>query len=204
MRKTEISRKRWKRFFLHPEVTPGFAIRLGILILVDPAGLVLPFLAAAAIHELGHLLALWLTGAEVCRFRLTALGAELETGFLQPGQTVFCAAAGPMANLLTAAVCFRWSARLGWCSLFLAAFNLLPMLPLDGGRILAAICPDWAEQISAAAGILLLAAGIRLTLRYRVGLWPLLLLFVLLAKIAANQLREEKLFANRAAGLYNK
>lgn len=72
------------------------------------------------------------------------------------------ALAGPASNILLAvigALAFHlvpvlpdfastWGAemlqRLIWLNLILAVFNMLPIPPLDGGRILVSVLPDWA------------------------------------------------------------
>lgn len=186
------------------EVTPGFAIWLGLLICLDPAGLILPFLAAAAVHEMGHLICMRCAGVAVRKLRLSMVGASLETGSMTNRQELCCAAAGPLANLLTGVLFFRHSIRFGLLSGLLALFNLLPVWPMDGGRIVSALWPRQAETISRITGCLLFAAGMALTVWFHLGLWPLLLLAVLLAKIAVNRLQEQKLFANRASAFYNK
>ena len=65
-------------------VTPGFAVLLGLLIALDPGGLCLPLLAAAALHELGHLAALRHCGTVVMELRLGALGATIATEPMPP------------------------------------------------------------------------------------------------------------------------
>lgn len=104
--------------------------------------LAIVFLAAAA-HEAGHCLALFLTGAGWHRLRLGILGAvlEVEWGALSYGKELFCVLAGPGANLLcAAAVRGRWEVLAG-ANIVLCLFNLLPLRPLDGGRALyLAVC----------------------------------------------------------------
>lgn len=106
-------------------------------------------LGAAAVHELGHWLALRLLGAAVTGFRLSALGAVLETdsGRLSYGGELAAVLAGPAANLLAALALTapgrgRWPAAAG-ANLVLCAFNLLPIRPLDGGRALYLLA-SWA------------------------------------------------------------
>ena len=100
----------------------------------------LTVLCAAAVHELGHWIVLRRLGAAVTGFRLSALGAVLETDSLRLsyGGELEAVLAGPAANLLAALALTGfgpWHAVLG-ANLLLCGFNLLPILPLDGGRAL--------------------------------------------------------------------
>nr|WP_325179665.1 hypothetical protein [uncultured Oscillibacter sp.] len=126
-------------------------------------------LGAAAVHEWGHWVLLRMLGAEVTGFRLSVLGAVLETdsGRLSYGGELAAVLAGPAANLLsalalTAVAKGRWPAAVG-ANLILCAFNLLPIRPLDGGRALYLLtawlagpaagetAARWAGTVTAAA-----------------------------------------------------
>lgn len=138
-----------KRFRL--QITGGFAVLLSLLFWLDEGlGLLLPALAAAALHELGHVAAILLMGGTVKGIRLTAVGAEMELDGrvrFSYGKDVLAALAGPLASFLSA-----WAAaglKL-WIPAAMCAgqgaFNLLPVGPLDGGRALyASLAARWDE-----------------------------------------------------------
>lgn len=96
--------------------------------------------AAAVLHEGGHLLACFLLWVPVRRFQITCCGGVLETGRpLTGGEEVVVALAGPMMNLLLAFVMLPFGGDPGGAvflgvNVLLGLFNLLPLLPLDGGR----------------------------------------------------------------------
>jgi Zn-dependent protease len=116
----------------------AFAVLLGLSVLA---------------HELGHCLVALRMGIPVRRLRLFLLGglSEVSRTPRRPGQEGLIAAAGPVVSLLLAAFCAllmlavpsdgsAWLlvAECAVANLAVGVFNLLPGLPLDGGRMLRA------------------------------------------------------------------
>ena len=119
-------------------VSGGFFLLVGWFALCCGWQMALTVLGAAAWHEFGHLLALRLCGGEARRLRVGMLGAVIEVrGAMGYGQELASALAGPLANLLAAAILGRMGCTTAaGANGVLCAFNLLPVRPLDGGRAL--------------------------------------------------------------------
>ncbi len=121
-------------------VSPGFALLAAAVYFMGGTGALAAFGAAALAHELGHLTAMFLTGVRLRGVRLTAFGPVLEyAGALTAREEMGIVAAGPLAGLLFAALCFLTDVPFllytGAVALLAALFNLLPALPMDGGRL---------------------------------------------------------------------
>ena len=107
-------------------------------------------LVAVVIHEFAHAEAAKRRGYCLETMKLTPYGASLTGRFenTRPGDEVFIALAGPVVNLIIAValIAFWWVAPASYIyteaftavNLATAAFNLLPVFPLDGGRVLLA------------------------------------------------------------------
>ncbi len=106
----------------------------------------IPMLFAWVCHETGHLLAGYCLNIKI---RLTSpgmMGLALDTDLCCQGyRESLLAAAGPLVNLLLAYISFRMQ-YMGYqltyfyeANLVLALGNLLPVMPLDGGKILRGI-----------------------------------------------------------------
>lgn len=169
-------------------VSAGFCLLAAWFGTVNGWRLLATVLGAAAIHELGHCLALRRLGARITGLRIGVFGAVLETDSraLSYSGELLAVLAGPGANLLcaltlTALGGVRWAVLAG-AHLALCAFNLLPVRPLDGGRALYLLTawaagPEVAEQAVrwiGSAFALALAAGL-CYLMWRTGgsLWLL-------------------------------
>ena len=123
---------------------PRLSISGGAFVLTAAGVLLLPLpwlaaaLGAGTAHELGHLLALRAMGEPIREIRLGAFGAAIELDSLSPGRELVSAAAGPGAGLALVLL-GRWMPRLAFCAAVQSAFNLLPIFPMDGGRIRSAL-----------------------------------------------------------------
>lgn len=169
------------------EVSAGAVLLFALLYFFDDAGLISALAPAALAHELGHAAALLSCGARLRRVRIGVFGVELGyAGLLSGGRAVFAAAAGPAAGALYAAAAFLlggggggsfWRLS-GAVSVALTAFNLLPALPLDGGRLVEELVGGrFAQRLSrvTAAGLALggfaLFAGYHTLSLLVMGLW---------------------------------
>lgn len=122
-------------------VRPSFFVFWTIACLLDSDGTLPLFVLAAGIHELGHAVAVWIAGGTVDQVVLYAAGACMSVhhsrGYVCD---LLIAAAGPLAGFVTAWI----SGQIGWISfagvnVILSVLNCLPIVPLDGGCMLASL-----------------------------------------------------------------
>lgn len=162
----------------------------------DVAAVLLP----VAVHELGHLFALWLLGLPLRGFRIELRGLCIEYGGSAGALAqALAAAAGPLAGIVFAFAASRvgnrlesdWLCLTAGVSLLLSLFNLLPALPLDGGTILlhlstAVLGDKRGARLTEAAGLIvgaaLLGGGFHLMLHGKGAALPLAAIWLLLAQ----------------------
>ena len=149
----------------------GFLLVMALLFYFDDQCLLPGFLLACAFHECGHWAAICLMGGAVRELHLTAMGAELcldRRKQMSYGGEIISALAGPFINCLLALLSAAKAPVFSGLNLILGLFNLLPVLPLDGGRLfyflLALLCSEeQAERIcrklTMAVSLLIGAAG---------------------------------------------
>ena len=118
------------------------------------AAFVVLLYASVLIHELSHCVVARGYGLPVRRILLYPLGgfSEIEREPQTPGREFLVSAAGPALSLVLAAAGYGLMhvvptdtiagtlvSQLRWANLVVGLFNLLPGLPLDGGRMLRAV-----------------------------------------------------------------
>ena len=122
---------------------PGAVLLLGILLFVLTFREITALLAAAAVHEAGHLIALLITEVPLQGVHFTLTGPVILYQQTDSRAKMICSAlSGPFAGLLLSGMIFRLWPKCAELSFLLSAMNLLPVLPLDGGRALQVVLPD--------------------------------------------------------------
>lgn len=110
---------------------------LTAVLLIDRENRFICCLAAAVVHELGHMLMMRLRSVRITGLRLRLFDVLIEAA--EPpsfGADVLITLGGPAANLAFAAVSLPFSFEIGMPQLALGVFNLLPAMSLDGGHLL--------------------------------------------------------------------
>jgi Zn-dependent protease len=176
----------------------GFALVVDLGVVVGCIGVVSFFVAILA-HEIGHALVARHFGIRTEAIELWGLGgmARLDRDPSSPKAEGFVAAAGPLSNALLGGLSAAGALLLrgidaprdlvvsvAWfavVNLALAAFNVLPGAPLDGGRIVRAV--RWAQHgsryramreaayVGSILGWGLVALGVSFSLTGRSGVW---------------------------------
>jgi Zn-dependent protease/predicted transcriptional regulator len=165
-----------------PDQNPGLSDSTYVTMAVAAAVL---FFTALLLHELGHALQAQREGVEIDGITLWLFGgvASFKGMFPSAGAEFRIAIAGPLVSLVigVAFVLGAWmldlpravdgvASWLGFINLFLLAFNMIPALPLDGGRVLRsalwarsgnlAAATRTAAKVARGFAFLLIAAGL--------------------------------------------
>jgi Zn-dependent protease len=169
------------------------------------------FYVFVLLHELSHAVVARAHGIDARRITLFLFGGVAQIGgeAQKPAHEYRIAVAGPLASLLIAGVLAATAMRLHpgrplehagvWgrfalLNLFLAAFNLIPAFPLDGGRLLRAglwsglrdraRATRWASNAGKAFAFILIGAGGAIATTFALsrdvggvlsGIWPVVL-----------------------------
>ena len=113
-------------------ISPGVPLLLAAFVWLASPLLLGAILSAAVCHELGHWLVLRRVGGRIQRLHITVFGAEMQVDDrrISYGGELLASALGLLGRWWEPMYLFAGA------QLVLGAFNLLPALPLDGGRIL--------------------------------------------------------------------
>ena len=152
------------------EVGGGFIIMLSLVYYIYGFTLLLALLLAALIHELGHIAALEISGVNLERIRLSALGANIDSDrqSLSYLQTTFCAVSGPLAGLLLFFLLLPFNEDYAQVSLMLSLLNLLPVKSLDGGLVIYNIAAYFSSE-SVSRKIMCITGCLTMLLLFAVG-----------------------------------
>ena len=134
-----------------------FFALVAVLLLFDSSGMVAAGLAAAALHEVSHLGAMYAFGCMPERINFNMFGIDIvrtsrpDHGYQRDAAVSL---AGPAANLLAAGLfsVLPWpmAQNLVLADWTLFLFNILPIEPLDGGQALyALLCIRWEPDTAA-------------------------------------------------------
>ena len=177
------------------QLEPSACFLMAAWFLMLPLDWLLAALLAAAVHELGHLAAVYALGERVEFLSIGGFGARIHTGPLENRAEFLCAAAGPAASLFLLCLC-RFFPKTALCGLVQGMFNLIPVYPMDGGRMLLCIlrrlCPRRADVIFRAIQYLILCVLLLLSLLWMVrrqdGFLPILVCVTVLFRLLLSKI----------------
>ncbi len=171
------------------DIAPGAYLLLAAWLIWLPVRFWLGALFAAGIHELGHLLAVYLCGGQVIHMEIGLGGARMDSTPVTSGKGMVCALAGPAASFSLLVLTNIWP-EAALCALLQGCYNLLPLWPLDGGRAVRYLLPGaFCAGLEMFTLIFLWGLALWLSVQMNLGWLPLIfpLFLVLQRKLACKE-----------------
>ena len=141
------------KFRIHP-----LFLVIGILTFFVGVGeIFLCYLVTVLLHEIGHAIVARHLGYQLEQISLLPFGAELslQDDNFTPSDEIKTAVAGPLVNLILIIICvslwwifpitYYYTDLFVFSNFITFVFNLLPVFPLDGGRVFRAIISKYKD-----------------------------------------------------------
>lgn len=171
-------------------VSGGLFVILGFLVLLVPLQWLFAVIVSAVIHELCHVAVIRLWNLRILSVCVSIRGAQIRTEPMTYTQELTCALAGPVGGIMLLLFA-RWFPRVALCAAFHSLYNLLPIYPSDGARILRCgaklLLPENTAEILCSVietGFLVCVTllGIYGSFVLGLGFYPVMIAFILTAK----------------------
>ena len=152
-----------------------------LLLLVLPLDWLIAVVIASVFHELCHIFLLYALKGRIHKIRIKPDGCVIETDRRDDWKQFVSILAGPVGSF-SLLLLSRTAPKVAICGLLQGMYNLLPVSPLDGGRLLRLlldrICPKQADFLMGYIGLGVCAAldlaAIWLSTAASLGIWPVL------------------------------
>lgn len=154
-------------------------IWLAIGVLILPLSWQMAGILAAIVHEICHYLAATVFRVRIRGMRIGIGGMLMHMEPMPAGKEFAIAMAGPAGSLLLTLFLRRWP-ELAVYGMIQGLYNLIPVYPLDGGRMLHCLLGKKSETVETAAMIMILIFGAISGIRY--GIFPFLLALLVTGK----------------------
>lgn len=134
----EISSVQFGKMDLRVDFSASCCIFASLICLTLPLSWVIAALTAAIIHEIFHILSVLIFGEKIYALTIGFHGAVIDTSPMAASKQFICILAGPLGSMLLF-LAKAYVPQLALCGFIQGLFNLLPVYPLDGGRMLQCI-----------------------------------------------------------------
>lgn len=125
---------------MNKRISAGAVLTVAALYFFSGAEGAITIFLAVFLHELGHASVILISGGKIKSISFTASGLSMVyTGMISQRAELISIIMGPAFGIICGAAAYPYSQMLSYANFFLSAYNLLPALPLDGGRLLYSI-----------------------------------------------------------------
>ena len=160
-----------------------------LMILLLPLDWIIAAISAALFHELCHILLVYCLNGKILKMNLQSNGCILETTRMKEWKQFVCILAGPLGSV-SLLMLYRIAPKVAICGLIHGGYNLIPIVPSDGGRllqlILNRICSMKTDKIMKYVAIVIYFVITVYTIWYYLTIswieWPIFLALSLLMK----------------------
>ena len=162
---------------------PSIYLYLAILLLILPVKWLVAWFIAVCFHEFFHYVAIKLCGGTSYNLSVGFGGAIISCSDLTSKRLILVLLAGPAGGMLLL-LSGRWFPQLALCSWVLSVYNLIPLLPLDGGQALQLLINNSRlfHLIERIILVLLMASSVFLSLKLHFGPLPVTVVAMLWIK----------------------